>query len=78
MTIRAATKFAMVGVGLGSVMYIVGNFLPGWVPSQMSEIAEERMLHVYFTIAEIMQGGGLLLFFLTLSSKQKAKDEGRS
>jgi hypothetical protein len=37
----------------------------------------ERLLRAYYVIAEIFEGGGLLLFFVTLSSKQKAKDDGR-
>ncbi len=77
MTIRAATKFAIVGVGLGSAMHIAGQFLSAWASPQLPGGTLIRLLRTYYIIAAIFEASGLLIFFVTLSSKQKARDDGR-
>lgn len=77
MTIKAATKFAIVGVSVSIAMSIAGSYLFQWafnLPGDNKGFVT-LMDHIYYHIQALFNYGGLLVFFVTLNAKQKAKEQ---
>jgi hypothetical protein len=76
MTIKAATKFAIAGCILSAIMAITSPYLFDWAynASGLDKKMVTLVTRVYWHIHTLFFDGGLLLFFITLSAKQKAKE----
>jgi len=77
MSIKAATKLVIIGVAFAFVMSTVGAYLFDWAykSSGLESDAVRRIQRIYYHILALFNYGSLLVFFITLSSKQKAKDK---
>ena len=72
MNIKTATAIAIAGIAISFVMSIVGQFLLSWlVQSASSRESIANVQRGYFMMQSVLHYGCLLVFFVTLYSRQK-------
>jgi hypothetical protein len=76
MSIRTATILAIIGLGLGLVMSLGGQYLLNSISRSFDLQAESFRLisTIYFDVKSVLQEGSLLVFFISLFLNQRAKD----
>ena len=70
MSIKIATRIAIYGVAIGMVMSMLYPFVFKWVVENQRD-SREMIMNSYLFIRALCEGGGLLVFLVTLNSKQK-------
>ncbi len=73
MTIRAATRCAIIGVAIAFLMSLAGQYLFDWLYKGSGMASEDVRVvqRIYFSVQSIFYYGSVLVFLITLHSKQK-------
>jgi len=73
MSIKTATRIAICGVAAGLVMSLAVSYLQDWMltKSGMQKETSITFIRVYWDLRTVLFDGSILLFLITLLSKQK-------
>ena len=73
MSIKTATKIAIYGVAVGIIMNLSGQYLYDWLKNELGMSSESALTfnRAYWCVRTIVLYGSILVFLITLNSKQK-------
>ena len=78
MNIKTATKIAIYTTTIGLIMSVIRPFFTDWVIQHYSHLSETRhtttlLLNIYGISGSIIYYGGILIFLLAISQRQKGE-----
>ena len=73
MTVKLATRLAIIGTALGLLLSLLGPFLIEWMLRSMAMSHEAVSLtsRLYYATLTVVSDGSLLLFLVCLYTRQK-------